>query len=84
MPKSLKFFLFLAAIVAFTLEAQAQPADTQLKNWMFATETTNKTDPGVFVNDITCEVIAKALNDWAAMPPVTPLKFVCRAEPKKS
>lgn len=33
---------------------------------------------GIMANEDTCVAVAKAMNIWAQLPPVTPLTFVCR------
>lgn len=45
--------------------------------------TTDKTEKfvGVMVNEETCQALAKALNEWAKVPPITPLTFYCKPEP---
>jgi hypothetical protein len=64
--------------------AEGQPQQT--KNWLFAYHTEEKVDKfvGVMVNNDTCTAIAEALNQWASVPPVTPLKFHCEQEPVKA
>lgn len=35
---------------------------------------------GVMVNETACTMVARWLNTWASVPPVTPVRFVCRSE----
>ncbi len=65
--------------------AHGQPKPSE-KNWLFATHTVEKSEKfvGVMINEPTCLVIAQALNDWAKVPPVTPLVFACKQEPERA
>lgn len=82
--KSHKLLTLLALIFALLIPTIVfgQPR-TAPKNWMFATMTTDKTEKfvGVMVNEETCQALAKALNEWAKVPPITPLTFYCKPEP---
>jgi hypothetical protein len=70
--------LIFAVLVTTLAVGQPKPAQ---KNWLMAMPLDSKEEKfvGAMANQATCEVIARTLNEWGKVPPVTPLNFYCMA-----
>lgn len=80
MTKFSKIFFTFPLIFILLAPKLASGEPKPEKNWMFAANLLDKTEKpvGIMVNQEICESIAKAMNEWARVPPVTPLVFDCR------
>jgi hypothetical protein len=87
LPKFYKILLTIPLIfgllVVTVASGQSRPPE---KNWLMAMPLDSKEEKfvGAMANQATCEVIARTLNEWGKVPPVTPLKFYCMAPTVKA
>jgi len=77
--------ILLSAVIILPSVSTAQAQQPKPKNFLFAkAQNGDSLVIGLMRDEQFCDVTAQALNTWAEMPPVTPLKFYCGVEPVRA
>ena len=71
--------LLLFGVLAATLVRMAHAAAAEQNMLVMVPDGADPRILGIMYDARTCDMVARAMNDWAKFPPKTPVGFVCLA-----